>query len=80
MMFASALAKLWAKGANVRGWYEADYRVKWDSARALLADVAAKLVDFAGLDTGLSTPTIRYLKESTAKVDDRSRSAVNAAL
>eukprot|EP00971_Amphidinium_carterae_P054240 1068472-Amphidinium_carterae.1 len=34
-------------------WYEADYKVKLDSARVLVAEVAAKRPDFAGLETGL---------------------------
>eukprot|EP00971_Amphidinium_carterae_P006030 118884-Amphidinium_carterae.1 len=50
-------------------WCEADQRVKWDSARVLLAEVAANRPDFAGLETGLSTQTYRHL-----------RGAVNAAL
>eukprot|EP00971_Amphidinium_carterae_P173425 3437836-Amphidinium_carterae.1 len=35
---------------------EADYKVKWDSARALHAEVATKRPDFGGLETSLSTP------------------------
>eukprot|EP00971_Amphidinium_carterae_P339855 6477881-Amphidinium_carterae.2 len=41
---------------------------------------AFKRPDFAGLETGLSTQTFGHLKTSTAKLDDRSRSAVNAGL
>eukprot|EP00971_Amphidinium_carterae_P263410 5226246-Amphidinium_carterae.1 len=41
---------------------EADYKVKWDSARVLLAEVAAKRPGFGGLETGLSTQSFRHLK------------------
>eukprot|EP00971_Amphidinium_carterae_P089125 1763867-Amphidinium_carterae.1 len=47
---------------------------------ALVADVANKRPDFAGLETGPSTRTFKHLKKNTAKVDDGFRSAVNAAL
>eukprot|EP00971_Amphidinium_carterae_P148151 2936262-Amphidinium_carterae.1 len=46
----------------------------------LLADVAQKRPDFAGLETGLSTQTYRHLKKCPNKRDDRTRSAVNTAL
>eukprot|EP00971_Amphidinium_carterae_P072629 1436326-Amphidinium_carterae.1 len=55
-------------------WNEADYKVKWDSARILLGEVATKRNDFGGLETGLSTQTFRHLKRSA-----NSRSAFNAA-
>eukprot|EP00971_Amphidinium_carterae_P316798 6297472-Amphidinium_carterae.1 len=63
----------WISNGQYFTWNEADYKVKWDSARVLLADVAAKKTDFGGLETGLSTQTFRHLKRST-------RSALNAAL
>eukprot|EP00971_Amphidinium_carterae_P246820 4901975-Amphidinium_carterae.1 len=40
-------------------WYEADYRAKWGAARVLCAEVAATLLDLAGLETGLCTLTFR---------------------
>eukprot|EP00971_Amphidinium_carterae_P006072 119662-Amphidinium_carterae.2 len=58
----------------------ADYWVKSDSARVLCAEFATKRPDFAGLQTGLSTQSHRHLKKTFARVYDRSRSAVNAAL
>eukprot|EP00971_Amphidinium_carterae_P050924 1002665-Amphidinium_carterae.2 len=65
-------------------WYEADQKVKWDSAKHLLAEVAENRPDFKGLETGLSTvlstQSYRHLKKSSARVDEKSRSAVNAAL
>eukprot|EP00971_Amphidinium_carterae_P334400 6469671-Amphidinium_carterae.1 len=61
-------------------WYEVDYKVKWDSARVLLAEVATKRFDFSGLETGLSTQSSRHLKKSTSKVDDKTCTAVNAAM
>eukprot|EP00971_Amphidinium_carterae_P230034 4565594-Amphidinium_carterae.1 len=61
-------------------WYEADQKVKWDVAKNLLAEVAANRPDFQGLETGLSTQTYRHLTKSSARADDKSRSAVNAAL
>eukprot|EP00971_Amphidinium_carterae_P197171 3913504-Amphidinium_carterae.1 len=61
-------------------WYEADYRVKWDSARVLCADVATERPDFVGLETGLSAQRFRHLKKAATRVDERSRSAVNASL
>eukprot|EP00971_Amphidinium_carterae_P186196 3696010-Amphidinium_carterae.1 len=61
-------------------WSEADYKVKWDSARVLLADVAVKRPDFGGLETGLSTQSFRHLKRSANRTEDSFRSALNAAL
>eukprot|EP00971_Amphidinium_carterae_P350264 6491460-Amphidinium_carterae.4 len=51
---------------------EADYKVKWDFARVLLAEV--------GLETGLHAQTFRHLKRSTNKTEDSFGSALNAAL
>eukprot|EP00971_Amphidinium_carterae_P149304 2960214-Amphidinium_carterae.2 len=61
-------------------WSEADYKVKWDSARALLAEVATKRPDFGGLETGLSTQSLRHLKRNANRTEDSFRSALNAAL
>eukprot|EP00971_Amphidinium_carterae_P074754 1477334-Amphidinium_carterae.1 len=36
----------WISDGQYFSWCEADYKVKWDSARVLLADVAAKRPDF----------------------------------
>eukprot|EP00971_Amphidinium_carterae_P105756 2094397-Amphidinium_carterae.2 len=36
-------------------FYEADQRVKWDSIKNLLAEVAANRPDFQGLETGRTT-------------------------
>eukprot|EP00971_Amphidinium_carterae_P085228 1686157-Amphidinium_carterae.1 len=56
--------------------YEADHLAKWDSVRVFCAEVAATQLDIGGLETGLSTQTVRQLK----KVDEGTRSALNAAL
>eukprot|EP00971_Amphidinium_carterae_P057353 1133954-Amphidinium_carterae.1 len=42
--------------------------------------VATTRPNFAGLETGLSTQSFRHLKRACSGADDRSRSAVNAAL
>eukprot|EP00971_Amphidinium_carterae_P224438 4452440-Amphidinium_carterae.1 len=41
----------WSRGEQYFTWYEADYHFKWDSARALCAEVAATRLDFAGLES-----------------------------
>eukprot|EP00971_Amphidinium_carterae_P098333 1945194-Amphidinium_carterae.1 len=56
-------------------WGEADYKVKWDSARALLAEVAAARPDFGGLETGLSPQSYRHLKRSANRTEDSFRSS-----
>eukprot|EP00971_Amphidinium_carterae_P262991 5217633-Amphidinium_carterae.1 len=61
-------------------WSEADYKVKWDSARALLTEVATMRADFGGLETGLSTQSIRHLKRCANRTEDSFRSALNASL
>eukprot|EP00971_Amphidinium_carterae_P042700 839358-Amphidinium_carterae.1 len=48
-----------------RFWFEADHRVKWDSARALCAEVAAARPAFQGFETGLNTQTFQQLKKAT---------------
>eukprot|EP00971_Amphidinium_carterae_P309320 6146927-Amphidinium_carterae.1 len=68
---------------NYGGWLSS-WRV-YKVAMILLSGVfwmwlLIKRLDFAGLENGLSTQTLRHLKKSTAKVDDRARGAVNAAL
>eukprot|EP00971_Amphidinium_carterae_P253728 5036916-Amphidinium_carterae.1 len=50
-------------------WSEADYKVKWDSARALLTEVATTRPDFRGLETGLSTQSYRHLKRKEEPED-----------
>eukprot|EP00971_Amphidinium_carterae_P119513 2367424-Amphidinium_carterae.1 len=70
----------WISDGQFFTWYEADYKVKWDSSRVLLAEVAAKRPDFGGLETGLNTQTFRHLKKSAAKAEDSTRTALNAAL
>eukprot|EP00971_Amphidinium_carterae_P297259 5905529-Amphidinium_carterae.1 len=57
-------------------WNEADHKVKWDSARVLLADVATSRRDFGGLETGLSTQSYRHLKRSANRTEDSFRSAL----
>eukprot|EP00971_Amphidinium_carterae_P006532 128832-Amphidinium_carterae.1 len=61
-------------------WSEADYKVKWDSARALLTEVATTRPDFGGLETGLSTQSYRHLKRSAHRTEDSFRRAFNASL
>eukprot|EP00971_Amphidinium_carterae_P165904 3288554-Amphidinium_carterae.1 len=61
-------------------WDEADYKVKWDSARALLTAVATNRPDFRGLETGLSTQSYRHLKKSANRTEDGFRCAFNASL
>eukprot|EP00971_Amphidinium_carterae_P241971 4804262-Amphidinium_carterae.3 len=70
----------WISDRQYFTWSEAGYKVKWDCARALLADVAAKRPDFGGLETGLSTQTFRHLKRSANKTEDSTRSALNEDL
>eukprot|EP00971_Amphidinium_carterae_P134560 2666825-Amphidinium_carterae.2 len=65
----------WQSGEQTFTWHEVDLMIKWDSARALLVEVATKRPDFAGLETGLSTQA-----GCSNKKDDRTSSAVNAAL
>eukprot|EP00971_Amphidinium_carterae_P078878 1560642-Amphidinium_carterae.2 len=48
-------------------WHEADLKIKWDSARALLADVTTKRPD-----TGLSTQALRHLKKWKEEPEDLS--------
>eukprot|EP00971_Amphidinium_carterae_P270358 5364571-Amphidinium_carterae.3 len=67
------ISKHWRTGLD-------DYKLKWDSARAPLAEVAQKRPDLAGLETGLSTQTFRHLNKCSNKRDDRTPSAVNADL
>eukprot|EP00971_Amphidinium_carterae_P003897 77513-Amphidinium_carterae.2 len=43
----------WSCGEQFFTWYEADYRVKWDSACVLCVEVETTRPDFAGLETGL---------------------------
>eukprot|EP00971_Amphidinium_carterae_P293932 5835445-Amphidinium_carterae.1 len=57
----------WQSGEQTFTWHEADLKIKWDSARALLADVTTKRPDFAGLETGLSTQAVRHLKSAPAR-------------
>eukprot|EP00971_Amphidinium_carterae_P347327 6489264-Amphidinium_carterae.2 len=59
---------------------EADLQIKWDSAKALLAEVTKKRPDFADQETSLSTQACRHLKKCSNKRDERTRIAVNAAL
>eukprot|EP00971_Amphidinium_carterae_P318768 6336395-Amphidinium_carterae.1 len=61
-------------------WGEADYKVKWDSARVLLTKVATSRPHFGGLETGLSTQSVRHLKRSANRTEDSFRSAFNASL
>eukprot|EP00971_Amphidinium_carterae_P018737 369411-Amphidinium_carterae.1 len=60
----------WLSEEQYFTWSEADYKVKWDSARVLLATVAANRPYFRGLETGLSTQTFRQLKRSANKTED----------
>eukprot|EP00971_Amphidinium_carterae_P212256 4212451-Amphidinium_carterae.2 len=41
---------------------EAAYKVKWDYAIQLCKEIAETRPDFRGLDSGLSTQTLRQLK------------------
>eukprot|EP00971_Amphidinium_carterae_P111045 2199708-Amphidinium_carterae.2 len=61
-------------------WSEADHKVKWDSAKHLLAEVATSRPDFRGLETGLSTQSYRHLKRSANRTEDSFRSAFNVSL
>eukprot|EP00971_Amphidinium_carterae_P065852 1304966-Amphidinium_carterae.1 len=59
-------------------WNEADYKVKWDSAKALLSEVATTRPDFGGLETGLSTQSYRHLRRNANRTKDSFRSGVNS--
>eukprot|EP00971_Amphidinium_carterae_P316779 6297046-Amphidinium_carterae.1 len=63
----------WISDGQYFTWSEADHKVKWDSARVLLAEVAVKRPDFGGLDTGLNTQTFRHLKCRANKTEDSAR-------
>eukprot|EP00971_Amphidinium_carterae_P320472 6369906-Amphidinium_carterae.1 len=60
------------------GWHSDGQYFTWHEM--LLTDVAQGWPGFAGLETSLSTKTFRHLKKFSNKRDDRTRSAVNAAL
>eukprot|EP00971_Amphidinium_carterae_P005644 112086-Amphidinium_carterae.1 len=42
---------------------EAELKIRWDSGQVILAEVATKRPDFAGLETGLSTQALRHLSQ-----------------
>eukprot|EP00971_Amphidinium_carterae_P191718 3804126-Amphidinium_carterae.1 len=50
----------WHCDGQVFTWHEADIKIKWDSAKAVLTEVEQKRHEFAGMETGLSTQALRH--------------------
>eukprot|EP00971_Amphidinium_carterae_P203659 4041940-Amphidinium_carterae.1 len=69
----------WQCGEQIFTWQDADWKIKHDLSRALLAEVTSKRPDFAGLETGLSNQALRHLKKGATQKDERTSAALNAA-
>eukprot|EP00971_Amphidinium_carterae_P311804 6197685-Amphidinium_carterae.2 len=70
----------WRQGDQHFTWDEADCKVKWDSAMQLCKEVVETRLDLKGLDSGLSTQTLRQLKLDRQNQKDNVKTALNAGL
>eukprot|EP00971_Amphidinium_carterae_P276285 5482673-Amphidinium_carterae.1 len=67
----------WQSEGQYFTWHEADLKVKWDSAKALLTEVTQKRLDFAAWK-----PVLAHKLSDTSRktLTNETRTAVNAAL
>eukprot|EP00971_Amphidinium_carterae_P141170 2797694-Amphidinium_carterae.1 len=67
----------WSQGEQHCACFDADYKVRWDSALHLCEGVAP---DFQGLEAGLATQALRQLKLDGQSQKDNVKMALSAAL